>query len=134
MIGAYAEHARTFLLVWATVTIVVFAIPMVFAPLAWARAMRFQIPAQTDLAVYSGRCLGVFALVMDAMTLRAALTGVGIVFVSEVGLAFSTLMVPVHVYGGLKGIQPMTETLETALWAVSALLFVLFFPLGPTAP
>jgi hypothetical protein len=132
MIGAYAEHGRTFLLVWAVVTAVVFALPMIFAPLAWGRMMRFEIPAHTDLAVYYGRCLGVFALVLDAMVLRAALTGIGIVFVFQVGLVFSTLMVPVHVYGAVKRIQPMTETLETALWAASVALFILFFPVGST--
>jgi hypothetical protein len=132
MIGAYAEQGRAFLLVWTILTTVAFALPMILAPLAWGRTMRFEIPAQTDLAVYYGRCLGVFALVLDAMLLRAALTGIGIVFVFQVGLAFSTLMVPVHVYGAVKRIQPMTETLEIGLWAVSAALFVLFFPVAAT--
>jgi len=133
MIGAYAEHAQRFLFVWATITTVVFAIPLFFTPVAWARMMRFEIPAHTDLAVYFGRCLGAFALVFEAMTFRAALGGAGIVFVFEVGMAFAALMVLVHVYGAVKGIQPITETLEIPLWAAAVLLFALFFPVASTA-
>jgi hypothetical protein len=131
MIGAYAQHGRAFLLAWAILTAALFALPMIFAPLAWARAMRFQIPAHTDLAVYYGRCLGVFAFVLDAMMSRAAMTGIGTVFVFDVGLAFSALMVPVHVYGAVRRIQPMTETVEIAFWAGAVSLFLLFFPITP---
>jgi len=43
------------------------------------------------------------------------------------------LMVLVHVYGAVKGIQPITETLEIPLWAAAVLLFALFFPVASTA-
>jgi hypothetical protein len=132
MVGAYAEHARHFLFFWAVITTVVFAIPLFFTPIAWARMMRFEIPAHTDLAVYFGRCLGAFALVIEGMTFRAALRGSGIQFVFEAGLAFSALMVLVHVYGAVKGIQPITETLEIPFWVGAVLLFVLFFPVVST--
>jgi hypothetical protein len=130
VIGAHAEYARQFLLVWGVVTTLLFAIPLCFFPLAWARTMRFTMPAHTDLAVYFGRCLGAFALVLEWMVFRAALTGIGLVFVFEVGLAFAVLMVLVHVYGAVKGIQPMTETLEIGLWALFVVLYVLFFPVA----
>lgn len=132
MIGLWGEHAAGFLLAWTALTVVAFALPMVVVPLAWGRAMRFAIPAQTDLAVYFGRCLGSIALVVLALSLRAALTGVGIVFVFELGLAFSVLMVAVHVYGALKGIQPITETIEIAFWALAVVLHVVFFPVAST--
>jgi len=66
------------------------------------------------------------------MTFRAALGGSGIQFVFEAGLAFSALMVLVHVYGAVKGIQPITETLEIPFWVGAVLLFVLFFPVVST--
>ena len=95
--GAYATHARSFLLVGAVVFTLLFAVPMFVSPLSWARAMRFRIPSDTDLVVYFGRCLGAFALVINAVVVRAAFTGIGIVFVFEIGFAFSVLMVLVHV-------------------------------------
>ena len=130
MIGLYAENARTFLLVSSIATTLVFAIPLFFTPLAWARMLRFEIPSHTDLAIYFGRCLGAFALVANALALRAALTGTAIVFVFELGLAFSILMVLVHGYGGYMKIQPMTETVETGFWLLFAALYVLFFPVA----
>jgi hypothetical protein len=130
VIGAFAEHAQRFLLVWVVVTTVAFALPLFFTPLAWARMMRFAIPAHTDLAVYFGRCLGAFALVLEALTFRAALDGSGLVFVFQAGLAFAVLMVLVHAYGAVKGIQPVTETLEIAFWVAAVLLYVVFFPVA----
>ena len=39
--------------------------------------MRWRIPQDIDLAVYFGRCLGAFILIVEALMLRAALTGFG---------------------------------------------------------
>jgi uncharacterized membrane protein len=55
------------------------------------------------------------------------------VVVFELGLAFSALMVAVHVYGAVKGIQPMTETVETALWVLLVVLYLAFFPGAPAS-
>jgi hypothetical protein len=134
MVGVHGAYARQYLWVFASVTTLVFALPMIFAPLAWGRMMRFTVPAaDTDLAVYFGRCLGCMALVTDLLTFRAAATGTGIVFVFELGLVFSALMVLVHAYGAFKRIQPITETIETALWLLLVLLFWSFFPAGQAA-
>ena len=133
MVGAYAAHAPQFLLAGAVVFTLLFAVPMFVSPLSWARAMGFRIPADTDLAVYFGRCLGALALVINAVVVRAAFTGAGIVLVFEIGLAFSVLMVLVHVYGAIKGIQPFTETVEIALWALFVWLYLVFFPVTSVA-
>ena len=132
MLGGYAEYARQFLFVSATATTLFFAVPMFLSPLAWARMMRFTIPSETDLAVYFGRCLGAFALVINAMAFRAAFTGAALVFVFQVGLAFAVLMVFVHIYGALKRIQPITETVEIALWVLFVFLYLAFFPATST--
>jgi hypothetical protein len=79
MLGAYAEYAQSFLLVWAIV-MTLFAAPIFLVPLAWARVLRFTIPSDTDLAVYFGRCLGAFAMVVEGMMFRAVLTGDGLGF------------------------------------------------------
>jgi hypothetical protein len=130
MVGAYAESAQTVLLVWAVVTALVFAVPMIVSPVSWGRMMRFTIPPDTDLAVYFGRCLGALALVVDGMAFRAALTGEALRFVFELSTVFAVLMVFVHAYGGVKRIQPMTETVETALWAAVVVLLLVCFPVA----
>lgn len=128
MVGRWAGYAPQFLFVWATATTLFFAVPMIVAPLGWGRMMRFRIPAETDLAVYYGRCLGCFALVANALAFRAAATGAAIAFVFQLGIAFSVLMVLVHAYGAVKRIQPTTETVETAVWALLVLLHLAFWP------
>lgn len=130
MVGAYAEHAQRFLAVYAVVTTLVFALPLFVVPLAWARALRFTLPADTDLAVYFGRCLGAFALVLEGLAFRAALTGVAIRVVFEILVAACVLMIVVHAYGAWKRIQPITETVEIGLWVLFLALALVFFPVG----
>jgi hypothetical protein len=74
MIGVWTHHAQTFLLVLAALTPVLFSIPIAFAPLQWARLVGWRIPESRDLALYFGRCLGAFALILNFFMFRAALT------------------------------------------------------------
>ena len=39
------------------------------------------------------------------------------------------VMIVVHVHGAIRGIQPVTETLEIALWVVLFLVTLGFYPL-----
>jgi hypothetical protein len=39
-----------------------------------------------------------------------------------------TLMFFVHVYGAIKKIQPITETLEIGFWMILFVLNILFYP------
>jgi hypothetical protein len=48
MIGISGSHAKTFLLVFATITTVFFALPIFFKPILWARAMRWNIHNKTS--------------------------------------------------------------------------------------
>jgi hypothetical protein len=58
MIGIWSAYASTFLILLAVISAVFLSIPIFIAPLRWARILGWPIPAQTDLAVYFGRCLG----------------------------------------------------------------------------
>jgi len=80
MIGLWNTHAQGYLLVLMAVTTVTFALPLFVAPLAWARLFHWRLPGETDLAVYFGRCLGAFVLIVDAVMLRAGATGEGLGF------------------------------------------------------
>ncbi|MDN6860090.1 hypothetical protein QO207_26165 [Pseudomonas sp. CAN2814] len=130
MIGSWSAHAQTYLLVLSIATTLVFALPIFLAPLLWARVMQWTLPEHTDLAVYFGRCLGAFILIVEALMLRAALTGEALLTTFEVLAAVAGFMVVVHIHGALRRIQPWTETLETGFYAGMLVLTLLFWPAG----
>jgi hypothetical protein len=128
MIGIWRSHAQAFLLLLMLVTSAAFAVPIFLAPLTWARRLGWQIPEQTDLVVYFGRCLGAFILIVEMLMLRAVLTGVGLVLTFQVLIAVAVLMTVVHIWGALQRIQPISETLEIGMYAGLGMLAVLFYP------
>ena len=130
MIGMWSAHAQTYLLVTMIATTVTFALPIFLAPLRWARMLGWQIPEHTDLAVYFGRCLGAFVLIVEALMLRAALTGEGLAFTFQVITAVAVLMVLMHIVGAIERTQPMLETLEIGMYGGLGVLNLLFWPVG----
>ncbi len=128
MIGIWRSHAQAFLVVLMLVTSAAFALPIFLAPLTWARRLGWQIPEHTDLAVYFGRCLGAFILVVEMLMLRAVLTGIGLVFTFQVLIAVAVLMTVVHIWGAVQRVQPISETLEIGMYAGLGILAVLFYP------
>lgn len=128
MLGLWSDHATQYLLVLTLATTLVFALPIFCIPLSWAHLMGWKIPMHTDLAVYFGRCLGAFILILEAMMLRAALSGEAIHTVFEMLLAVAVMMVVVHVYGALRRIQPLSETLEIGFYLGLLVLTLLFWP------
>lgn len=130
MIGLWNLHAQDYLLVLVLSTSLVFALPIFLCPLAWARLMRWRLPQEIDLAVYFGRCLGAFILIVEGLMLRAALTGEALLTTFEVLAAVALLMVLVHVHGALRRIQPWTETLEIGFYVALLVLTLLFWPVA----
>jgi hypothetical protein len=128
MMGIWAPHAQAFLFAQMIVTSAAFALPIFLAPLTWARRFGWRIPEHTDLAIYFGRCLGAFILIVELLMLRAALTGTGLVFTFQVLIAVAVLMTIVHIWGALQRIQPISETLEIGMYAGLGLLAVAFYP------
>ena len=49
LLGVWADQAGVFLAWLCAITTVVFAVPITFFPLRWARLMRWWIPAETQL-------------------------------------------------------------------------------------
>ncbi len=130
-IGMWGEYSQMFLWVVMPLTTVIFALPLFFAPLAWSRWFQWRQPGDQDgrnLARYFGRCLGAFVLIVEALMLRAALTGIGLAFTFQVLIMVSLMMVLVHVRGALEGRQPFIETLEIGMYGGLGLLAVFFFP------
>ncbi|WP_415904082.1 hypothetical protein ACMXYW_10955 [Neptuniibacter sp. QD48_55] len=124
MLGQYSEFALTYLWVLGSITTVTFALPLFFVPLTWAKLMMWRVPEDTDLAEYFGRCVGAFVLVVEFFILKGAYTEGGLQFTFDMLAVVFTLMLVVHIYGAIRRIQPITETLEIGLWAF--LLFVTY--------
>ncbi len=132
MLGVWSAHSQLFLIVLVCVTSLVFALPIFLVPLTWARWFGWRIPQERDLAIYFGRCLGAFVLVIEALMLRAGLNGVGLLFIYQALLGVAALMVIVHIWGALLRIQPISETLEIGMYSGMFLLAVLFYPVHAT--
>jgi hypothetical protein len=130
MTGIWAESAQRFLLILASATTLFFAIPIFVAPLKWAKLMLWRVPTEKDLAIYFGRCLGAFILIIEIMMFRAGLYGTGLVLTFEAIMMVWLFMVAVHVWGWIKGIQPITETLEIGLWLLLIALTLAFWPVA----
>ena len=128
MLGAYAQYSQHYITTLMIVTTLFFALPIFLAPMAWARMMGWTIPEHRHLAIYFGRCLGAFILVVEAAMLRSATTGTSFIYAFDILFVVFSLMFVVHVYGALKRIQPLSETLEIGFWAVLLVLNVLFYP------
>ncbi|HWY23921.1 MAG TPA: hypothetical protein VNX47_03315 [Nevskia sp.] len=131
MLGLWSAYSQIYLLSLVCITSLVFALPIFLVPLSWARWFGWRIPQETDLAVYFGRCLGAFILIIEALMLRAGLGGVGLVFTFQALLGVAAMMVLVHIWGALRRIQPLSETLEIGMYGGMFLLSVLFYPAGP---
>ncbi|WP_203591209.1 hypothetical protein [Streptomyces sp. SID13031] len=117
-----------YLLILMLLTSAVFALPIFFAPLRWARVLQWRIPEDVGLVIYFGRCTGALVLIFEALMFRAWLTGSGLTFTFEVLVALATMMVIVHTWGAIRRIQPWTETAEIALYAGLGVLTLLFYP------
>jgi hypothetical protein len=129
MIGLLGAHAQAYLLITAIGTTLIAALPIFLMPIRWARPLGWRIPQDTDLALYYGRCLGAFILILEVLWLRAALTG------AHLKLAFATaamatgLMVVVHIVGAVQKVQPLAETIEIFVYGALFVLTLLFWPL-----
>lgn len=95
-IGLWGTHSQVFLLVVMCFTTLAFALPIFLMPLTWARWMKWRLPREADghdLAVYFGRCLGAFVLIVEGLMLRSILTGDGLLFTFQVMIAVAFFMV-----------------------------------------
>ncbi|ATR82854.1 hypothetical protein CS390_09965 [Pseudomonas sp. HLS-6] len=134
MLGYYAQYSKEYIATLMIVTTLFFALPIFIAPIAWAKAMRWTIPDHQHLAIYFGRCLGAFILVIEAAMLRSVMTGTSYSYAFDLLFMVFGLMFVVHVYGALKRIQPITETLEIGFWVMLFVLNILFYPATTLTP
>lgn len=130
LIGVWGHYSREFLCAVIAFTLPVFALPIFLRPLQWARRFGWPIPgdeAGHNLALYFGRCLGAFILIVEGLMVRAVL-GTGAEFTFQILIAVAVLMVWVHIVGWREGRQPFSETLEIGMYSGLGLLALLFYP------
>jgi hypothetical protein len=130
MIGVWGAHAQTYLLITCIGTTLIAALPIFLMPIGWAHPLGWRIPQDTDLALYYGRCLGAFILILEALWLHASLTGQDLVLAFETAAAATGLMVVVHIIGAVQKVQPLAETIEIFVYAALFTLTLLFWPPG----
>ncbi len=130
MIGAWQAHATFYLVVAGIAMLAGFGIPLLVAPTTWARMFRWEVPPSGTLVTFLGRSLGVFICVVATYALRAAVTPQAQPFFLELMLWLVAGMIVLHVYGAIKRAQPITETVEIALWVVLVLATLAFYPTG----
>lgn len=130
MIGIWSHHSTLFLQIFPAVILVAFALPMIFAPLAWGRVIGFHLPQQTDLAVYFGRSLGVAATGICLMCYSASQNPGAQPATFDGLILISALLTVTHIHGAIKKIQPLIETLEIGFWIGLMLLEIAVYPVG----
>ena len=128
MIGIWRSYARVYLYVAALGMLVSFGIPLLLAPIWWARRFGWPIPQPDHMIAFLGRSLGGLICVLAGAALKAARTPAVRPFFFDLLLWMFFIMIVVHVYGALRGMQPVTETLEIAAWILLFLATLGFYP------
>jgi hypothetical protein len=130
IIGQLQGYTALFLLTLALGTSILFGIPLLFTPLAWAKILGWQISDSDHLSLYLGRCLGGLICVLSLMALIASVNHEVQPFFFQILISNYIILILIHIYGAIRRIQPLSETLEIGLWLGLLLLTLLFYPLG----
>jgi hypothetical protein len=119
MISPDYPLASWFLIISSVVMIFVIALPLLFTPLTWGRKFGWKIPeGNNDLTVYFGRCLGATALAIIVTVAHGIPDPQSHHLLFELVSITSGLMIAIHVWGWIHKTQPLTETVEIAVWVV----------------
>jgi len=128
MVGIWQGHSDIYLLAAGIAMLAGFGIPLVVAPMTWARWLRWDVSQAAMLTTFLGRSLGIFICVVAAYAIRAAITPAAKPFFFELLLWLLIAMLGLHVFGAMAKAQPSTETAEIALWVALILATLAFYP------
>ncbi len=120
MIDPERALASWFLLVSGIVFLVVYALPLLFVPLWWARVFRWELPERTHLTVYLGRCVGGMALAVVVFVFRAVPDPRSSRVLFDLVALMSGILALIHVWGLIRRNQPWTEHAEIVLYTAVA--------------
>ena len=128
VIGIWQAYADVYLVVAGVAMLAGFAVPLIVAPMAWARALRWEVPESRQLATFLGRSVGVLLGVVGAFAIRVAGAPQARPFFFELLIWLLVAMIALHGYGAIRKAQPVTETAEIGLWAILLLVTLAFYP------
>jgi hypothetical protein len=128
MIGIWQSYSDIYLYVACAAMLAGFGVPLVFAPMQWARAFRWPVTQADNLSVFLARSLGVFICLLAVFAAKVTAAPQAKPFFFELLIWLFGAMIALHVYGAIRKTQPITETIEIALWIVLLLVTLLFYP------
>lgn len=128
MIGVWKSCLHIYLYVVAVGMLVGYGIPLLFAPVRWARVFRWHIPQPDHLIAFLGRSLGAFTCVLAVFAFKAANTPAVQPFFVDLLLWAFVPHILIHIHGAIRKIQPITETVEILLWVLLFLVTLAFYP------
>lgn len=128
VIGIWQAFAGTYLAVAGVAMLASFGVPLLVAPMAWARLFCWEVPQPQQLVTFLGRSLGAFICVLGAFALKVAGTPQAQPNFFELMIWILVVMTALHVHGAIRKAQPTTETVEIGLWLVLLLLTLAFYP------
>lgn len=126
MINETHPYASWFLLLSGSFFLCVYALPLLFAPLWWARHFLWKVPAETDLTVYFGRCTGTLAIALNVAMLQAVPDPQNHRGIFSWMSWASGLLTLIHIWGAIRRVQPWTEDLEILLYGGAAIISIGF--------
>ena len=104
-----------------------FALPLLVVPLRWARAFRWQLPADDRLTTYLGRSLGAVAAAVVFAALRVAPEPAAHPIFFEIMIVAGALLTVVHIFGAIERSQPWTETAEIPGYAALTIVSIVIY-------
>ena len=128
MIGIWKSYSDVYLVVAGVAMLIAFGLPLTLVPLRWARVLRWEIPQPENLVVFLGRSLGIFISLVAVFAFKATGVPAARPFFFDFILWLFVTMIVLHAYGAIRKTQPITETVEIALWIVLLLVTLCFYP------
>lgn len=128
MIGIWNQYSDMYLIIAGVAMLVAFGMPLMLVPMAWARLYHWPLPQERTLVIFLGRSLGVFITIMAIFAFRVTQIPAAKPFFFDLMLWIFVGMIVLHVYGAIRKAQPLTETLEIAMWVVLNLITLGFYP------
>ncbi len=128
MVGIWQSYSDVYLYVAAAAMLISFGVPLLIAPVGWARVFRWPVPDEQNLVAFLGRSMGVFIALMSIFAVQAVRTPAAKPFFFDMMLFTFAAMLMLHVVGAIRKTQPVTETAEIGLWVVLFIVTLCFYP------
>ena len=128
MLGIWQSYSDIYLYVAGVSMLIGFGLPLMIAPLAWARLFRWQVPQEQSLVVFLGRSMGIIISLIAIFAIQATRVPLAKPFFFDLMLCMFAAMLVLHIQGAIRKTQPITETVEIGLWVLLLVVTLGFYP------